>query len=227
MMASLSVISIASVTAVSAVTGDSVRARTLAASNRVEVVASTDSAMSSTSSTAVASAEVSSRLVATAARYLGTRYKFGGARPGAFDCSGFIRYVFERHGVSLPRTASEQATVGRTVVGGLDSLQTGDLLFFRTRRGRAAHVAVYAGNGRIIHASAGSRRVRYDDLSSPRGRWFVRNLSGVKRVIDTDQPVERAAEVESRASLQTITIASRSSGDGQQPRQTHGRQKSH
>ena len=211
MMASLSVISIASVAAVSAVTGDSVRARTLAASSRVGVVASTDSATAS-STTSVASAELSSRLLATAARQLGTRYKFGGARPGAFDCSGFTRYVFERHGVSLPRTASEQATVGRTVVGGLDSLQTGDLLFFRTRRGRAAHVAVYAGNGRIIHASSGSRRVRYDDLSSPRGKWFVRNLSGVKRVIETDRSLHAATATDSDASPPATTVRSRSGG---------------
>ena len=211
MMASLSVISIASVTAVSAMTGDSVRVRTVAASSRVEVIASTDSATSSNSTTA-GSAELSSRLLVTAARHLGTRYKFGGARPGAFDCSGFIRYVFARHGVTLPRTASEQSTVGRTVIGGLDSLQTGDLLFFRTRRGRAAHVAVYAGNGRIIHASAGSRRVRYDDLSSARGKWFKTHLSGVRRVIDVDQTPATAADSAQGASLPARAVASRSGG---------------
>jgi cell wall-associated NlpC family hydrolase len=211
MMASLSVISIASVAAVSAATGDSVRARTLAANSRVEVIASTDSATSS-STTVVTGAELSSRLLATAVRHLGTRYKFGGTRPGAFDCSGFIRYVFARHGVALPRTASEQSTVGRTVVGGLDSLQAGDLLFFRTRRGRAAHVAVYAGNGRIIHASSGSRRVRYDDLSSARGKWFVTHLTGVKRVIETDPPMQPGVETENGAASRATTAGPRSGG---------------
>src|SRR5690348_12456643 len=122
-------------------------------------------------------------LLATASRYLGTRYQFGGTRPGAFDCSGFVRYVFGRQGIELPRTAREQAEAGTPVVVGLDSLRTGDLLFFRTNRGRASHVAMYVGNGRIIHASAGSQRVRYDDLTSPRGRWFIEHLSGVRRVI--------------------------------------------
>jgi cell wall-associated NlpC family hydrolase len=122
-------------------------------------------------------------VLATASRYLGTRYEFGGATPRAFDCSGFVRYVFARHGIPLPRTAREQAMVGRRVAGGLDSLRAGDLLFFRTRRGRAAHVAIYVGRGRIIHASAGSRRVRYDDLDSARGRWFVTHLSGMRRVL--------------------------------------------
>ena len=120
----------------------------------------------------------------TASRYLGTRYRFGGTRPGAFDCSGFVRYVFARHGVALPRTASEQSAQGHSIVVGVDSLAAGDLLFFRTRRGEATHVAIYVGNGRIIHASSGSQRVRYDDLMSPRGRWFIEHLTSVRRVIE-------------------------------------------
>jgi cell wall-associated NlpC family hydrolase len=129
------------------------------------------------------SAEVANGVLTTASRYLGTRYRFGGARPDAFDCSGFVRYVFARHGVALPRTAREQAAIGQPVAGGLDSLRVGDLLFFATRRGRAGHVAIYVGEGRIIHASAGSRRVRYDNLSSTRGRWFITHLSSLRRVI--------------------------------------------
>jgi peptidoglycan DL-endopeptidase CwlO len=118
----------------------------------------------------------------TASRYLGARYRFGGTKPGAFDCSGFVRYVFARVGIDLPRTASEQAEMGTPIVVGPDSLRVGDLLFFRTARGRASHVAIYAGDGRIIHASAGSHRVRYDDLMSPRGHWFIEHLSAVRRV---------------------------------------------
>jgi cell wall-associated NlpC family hydrolase len=128
-------------------------------------------------------AVVESQLINTANRYLGTRYLLGGTRPSAFDCSGFVRYVFAKHGVELPRTAREQSLVGHRIAVGPDSLRVGDLLFFRTTRGRASHVAIYAGHGRIIHASAGSRRVRYDDLSSPRGRWFIQHLSGVQRVL--------------------------------------------
>jgi cell wall-associated NlpC family hydrolase len=123
-------------------------------------------------------------IVTTATRLLGTRYRLGGTSPRAFDCSGFVRYVFARHGVALPRTASEQSMVGSPVAVGPDSLRVGDLLFFRTTRGRASHVAIYAGNGRIIHASAGSRRIRYDDLDSARGRWFIEHLSSVRRILD-------------------------------------------
>jgi len=126
---------------------------------------------------------VERRVLGTARRYLGTRYRMGGTKPTAFDCSGFVRYVFAKHGVELPRTAREQSAAGRSVPVGADSLRVGDLLFFRTPRGRASHVAIYAGDGRIIHASSGSRRVRYDDLASPRGRWFVERLTAVRRVL--------------------------------------------
>src|SRR5215213_3862176 len=151
--------------------------------------ATPDSARASTVATTDATASVtvpgaSKGIAATAARYLGTRYRLGGVKPGAFDCSGFVRYVFARHAIALPRTAREQATAGRAVVIGVDSLRVGDLLFFHTKRGRASHVAMYAGNGRIIHASSGSRRIRYDDLGSPRGRWFIEHLSSVRRVLD-------------------------------------------
>jgi cell wall-associated NlpC family hydrolase len=131
-------------------------------------------------------------VLTTAGKYVGVRYRLGGTKPAAFDCSGFVRYVFGRHGVALPRTAKEQAATGRTITVGLDSLEVGDLLFFRTPRGRAGHVAIYAGDGRIIHASAGSRRVRYDDLASPRGRWFIEHLSGVRRILDA--PVVETTE---------------------------------
>lgn len=150
----------------------------------VNLIALAGSASAGTDSiTRVAASAPKSAIVATAAKYLGTRYRLGGVRPSAFDCSGFMRYVFARHGVTLPRTAREQSMVGRSVAVGPDSLRAGDLMFFRTKRGRASHVAMYVGNGRIIHASAGSRRIRYDDLDSPRGRWFIEHLTSVRRVL--------------------------------------------
>ncbi len=195
MLASVSVISFASLVAIGGASADSVKGRTNAAVTKPHAVASSDASGASTTSVSVerasvesAHAEVASMVVATAARQLGTRYRFGGAKPGAFDCSGFVRYVFARHGVELPRTAREQAATGVEVRGGLDSLRTGDLLFFTTRRGRATHVAIYVDGGRIIHASSGSRRVRYDDLRSARGTWFMKNLTGVMRVIGASPP---------------------------------------
>jgi len=165
----LSLVSVISVNLISAVARPDPDSALLRAATRV-----------SSASDAVAP---EAQLLATAKRYLGTRYRLGGTKPSAFDCSGFVRFVFARHGVQLPRTAREQAGIGQRIVVGPDSLRVGDLLFFRTKRGAASHVAIYAGGGRIIHASSGSRRVRYDDLASARGRWFIERLTSVRRVL--------------------------------------------
>src|SRR5687768_11335997 len=72
-------------------------------------------------------------VVRTAKRYLGVRYVLGGTTPRAFDCSGFVRWIFAQHGVRMPRTAKEQAAVGDAPAPG--DLQPGDLLFFFGGRG--------------------------------------------------------------------------------------------
>src|SRR3954462_723523 len=77
-------------------------------------------------------------IVETARRYLGVRYVLGGTTPRAFDCSGFIRYVFAQHNLGLPRTAHEQAALG--IAPDQRKLEPGDLLFFYGGRG-AQHIA--------------------------------------------------------------------------------------
>ena len=181
MLSIVPVISITLLASVASSRPDSARAAGAHASARSDSIAKP-------SATSTAPELARSSVLATASRYVGTRYRFGGTKPGAFDCSGFVRYVFARHGVVLPRTAREQSAMGLSIVVGPDSLQAGDLLFFRTKRGLASHVAIYAGGGRIIHASAGSRRVRFDDLGSPRGRWFIEHLSSVRRVSGIEPP---------------------------------------
>ena len=173
---------------------------------------SADTITADTISAPAASDSPAARLLVTASRYLGVRYRFGGTTPNAFDCSGFVRHVFRRHGIELPRLAREQIRVGTPVAGGIDSLRVGDLLFFRTRRGPAGHVAIYAGDGRIIHASAGSRRVRYDELASRRGRWFVTRLTAVRRVLLDDPPATVAGDntlASATASVTATATASR------------------
>ena len=177
MVSLVSVLSVNLIASLATSALDSSRAVRLAA-------APTVGATAAPSSTSEERSVAERRVLTTARKYVGVRYRLGGTKPAAFDCSGFVRYVFGRHGMMLPRTAKEQSAIGRSIVVGLDSLEAGDLLFFHTPRGRAGHVAIYAGDGRIIHASAGSRRVRFDDLASPRGRWFIEHLSGVRRIID-------------------------------------------
>jgi cell wall-associated NlpC family hydrolase len=134
---------------------------------------------SSTRATASAS-----RVLATGDRYLGTRYRYGGESPGTgFDGSGFVQYVYARHGIELPRTSREQATAGTRVSGGVAGLRPGDLMLFASAGTRVDHVAIYAGNGRMLHSSASGRGVGYDDLSSPRGEWFMARHVVSRRVL--------------------------------------------
>lgn len=91
-------------------------------------------------------------IVSAASQFIGYRYVYGGSSPAGFDCSGFTSYVYRTYGgVSLPRVASAQAGVGTAV--SLDNLQAGDLLFYNTMGNGISHVAIYDGNGGIIHAT--------------------------------------------------------------------------
>lgn len=121
-------------------------------------------------------------LVQTAREYLGVPYVWGGETPRAFDCSGFVQWVFARRGVLMPRTAREQAGVGDAPYPG--DLQVGDLLFFWGGEG-AQHVAIYAGGDSIIHASSRSRRVQFDRMrgTGMQRDWFGQRLITVRRVI--------------------------------------------
>lgn len=140
-----------------------------------------------------AAALAAERTVQTAGRYVGTRYRWGGASPGeGFDCSGFVRFVFAQQGIELPRVSRAQARAGRALPARFDDLQPGDLLFFAQRGPGIDHVAIYAGDGRIVHASRSGRGVRYDELTGDRGRWYARRLVAVRRVIEEPAPLPAA-----------------------------------
>jgi cell wall-associated NlpC family hydrolase len=124
------------------------------------------------------------RVLVTAESYLGEKYVYGGETPrGGFDCSGFVQYVFGRHGVDLPRTSRQQAGAGRRLSGKIAALKPGDLMLFSSKGGRVDHVAIYAGDNRILHSSAGAGGVVYDDLSTPRGKWYLARHVASRRVL--------------------------------------------
>ena len=124
------------------------------------------------------------RVLATGDAYLGKRYVYGGAKPAVgFDCSGLVQYIFGQHGVSLPRTSRQQATAGSALARTPGALRPGDLMFFSSKGRGVDHVAVYAGDNRIIHSSAGAGGVVYDDLSTPRGKWYLARHVASRRVL--------------------------------------------
>lgn len=123
------------------------------------------------------------RVIPTAERYLGTPYRYGGTSPiTGFDCSGFVQYVFARNKVKLPRTSRQQAKVGTAMPHRIASLAPGDLVMFAERGAPISHVAIYAGHNQIIHASSSGGEVRYDDLGTRRGKWFVDHMVAARRV---------------------------------------------
>jgi len=123
------------------------------------------------------------RTLQTADRFVGTTYVWGGNTPDSgFDCSGFTKYVFAQQGIQLPRTAREQARVGESVALDYSALRPGDLLFFAEPKEAISHVAIYVGDGRIIHASSAMGQVGYLDLDGNRAAWYVQNMVAVRRL---------------------------------------------
>lgn len=123
-----------------------------------------------------ANAQRRQNLVNYALQFVGGRYVAGGNDPhtGA-DCSGFTRYVMQHGaGVSLNRSSSSQATQGRTVSA--SEMQPGDLIFYGNGS-RVNHVAVYIGNGQIVHASTYRTGIKVS-------QWNYRNPVRIASVLD-------------------------------------------
>jgi cell wall-associated NlpC family hydrolase len=119
------------------------------------------------------------RIAQLAASLVGVPYQFGGADAAGFDCSGLARYVHERVGVAIPRTAAEQQRAARRVP--LAELAPGDLVFFHLKRRGIDHVGVYTGGGRFVHARRAGQAVAYGDL---RGSFYARHLVSAGRFWD-------------------------------------------
>ncbi len=118
-----------------------------------------------------------SAIIATAKKYIGVPYVWGGSTPSGFDCSGFVQYVFKAHGITLPRTSKEQYTVGARV--SKSNLKAGDLVFFNTEGNGVSHLGIYIGNNQFIHAST-SKGVIITSLSNT---YWAPKYYGAKRIL--------------------------------------------
>lgn len=129
------------------------------------------------SATGTANSRLAKQLLGIANQYKGVPYVFGGSTPSGFDCSGFTRYVYSAVGISLPRCADEQYSVGSDV--SMSNLQPGDLVFFSTYEPGISHVGIYIGDSQFINAS--NDGVSVADLNS---RYWASRYVGAKRVIN-------------------------------------------
>ena len=120
-----------------------------------------------------------SDLVFNAMGFMGVPYKRGGNTvESGFDCSGFVRAMYEQSiGLVLPRRAEQQAAATQNI--DKSELKPGDLVFFNTLKRTFSHVGIYVGEGRFIHSPKPGSEVRVENMSVD---YWARRFDGARRV---------------------------------------------
>lgn len=125
---------------------------------------------------------VASRAAERALELVGSPYRYGGASPAGFDCSGLVHYSFARAGFEVPRDTDALRRAGGAVNGG--EFAKGDLVFFDQDGRKASHVGIYLGDGRFVHAPSTGGRVRVDRIDSP---YWRRHFHEARRLTGNDE----------------------------------------
>ena len=123
-----------------------------------------------------------SELVVNAMGFLGVPYRRGGNTvETGFDCSGFVRAIYEQSiGLILPRRAEQQAAATQNI--DRTDLQPGDLVFFNTMRRAFSHVGIYVGEGKFIHSPKPGAEVRVESMNMS---YWQHRFDGARRVQST------------------------------------------
>jgi murein DD-endopeptidase len=116
-------------------------------------------------------------MIDSATSMIGQPYRFGGAEPGGFDCSGLVVYAAANAGIRVPRTAAEQLQFGSPVARA--DVQAGDLVFMHLS-GKELHVAIALDRQLFVHAPSSGGRVRVDSLLAPP---YAKGFIGARRVV--------------------------------------------
>lgn len=113
----------------------------------------------------------------------GVQYKYGGTSPDAgFDCSGFVRYVFQQAAnMTLPHGARAISQVGQSIA--TQDLKPGDLVFFDTLKSAFSHVGIYIGNNRFIHAPSSGGGISIVDMTE---NYWRKRYNGARRLETTN-----------------------------------------
>lgn len=112
-------------------------------------------------------------------QYFGTRYRSGGQTPAGFDCSGFVRFMFDKvFNMSLPRSSNEMSAMGNKV--SRDDLQPGDLVFFHSKSQRINHVGIFIGNDTFVHSSL-TKGITEDQLQH---EYYEKRFAGAVRLLE-------------------------------------------
>ncbi len=128
-----------------------------------------------------AEATLTSDILQEAERYIGVKHRMGGTTPKGFDCSGFTQYVFQKSGVSIPRTSRTQAQHGKKI--NLKAARKGDLVFF-AHSSSISHVGIVVSDVgeplKMIHASS-SKGVIITNVES--SKYWKKRLKSARRVL--------------------------------------------
>ena len=116
-------------------------------------------------------------LTGTALGLRGVPYRDGGSDPKGFDCSGFTKYVFNQHGIVLPREVKEQYAAGRSIKP--EDISAGDLIFFTTVAPGASHVGIALGGDTFVHAPSSTGQVRVERMTAT---YWSQRFVGARRV---------------------------------------------
>lgn len=117
-------------------------------------------------------------LLSNVTDYFGIRYRFGGQTPAGFDCSGFVRYMFEKvYKIKLPHSSREMSLLGNRI--SKEELKPGDLVFFHSGKNRINHVGIYVGNDSFVHSSL-SKGITEDKLEH---QYYSKRYAGAIRLL--------------------------------------------
>jgi cell wall-associated NlpC family hydrolase len=128
-------------------------------------------------SPSIASNNPRTELVSLALSMRGQPYRFGGAAPGGFDCSGLVQYAANGAGIHVPRTAREQLHAGSAVSRG--DLRAGDLVFMHLAH-KELHVGIVIDDQSFVHAPSAGGYVRVDRLSAP---LYAKGFLSARRIV--------------------------------------------
>ena len=121
-------------------------------------------------------ASLRSRIVNYALQFVGNPYVWGGTSlTNGVDCSGFTMKVLQNFGVSLPHYSGSQAQMGKGIKS--SEMRPGDLIFYAGSNGRVNHVAMYIGNGQVVHAASRKSGIKISTWNY-RSPVAIRNVLG-------------------------------------------------
>ena len=128
--------------------------------------------------------DIRSSITDSALNYVDTPYLWGGRTPFGIDCSGFTQIVYKLNGIKIPRDASQQVELGKTI-SFVDKANPGDLAFFDDDEGNIIHVGIILNDKKIIHASGKVRvdLIDHQGIFNNKIKKYTHRLRVIKQIL--------------------------------------------